>query len=223
MKFYDDIDLQKNQLKNVVLEQKTESSEGAEGQIVYDKTDKHAKIYIDTEYKQLALKEDVLEAIANTDFSKFEIVDELPDPQEAKENIFYLHYNIDSAHYDIYAKVNDQLVWIDDTTVDLSAYAKTADVDAALAEKVDKEDGWGLSQENFSYEDELKLASIEEGADVNVIEKVKVNDIELPVTEEDKSVNINITVYSKDSTKYVFARDSKDNGLNIEVITEEGG
>lgn len=243
MKVYNNLDLQNNELKNALLDKQDDISKKAvkDGQIIFDISDNHIKVGINKIFEALALKKElpikvsdllndidfqtkqqVDEAIASADFSKFIIVDELPDPAEAKEKIFYLTYNINTQHYDIYAKIDDKLVWIDDTTIDLSEYVKTTDMNSALDNKVDKEDGWGLSQENFSYEDEIKLSTIEEGADVNVIEAVKVNGAELPVAEEDKSVNINITVYSKDSTKYIFARDSKDNGLNLEIITKEG-
>lgn len=52
--------------------------------------------------------------------------------------------------------------------VDLSDYAKTADVEAALAEKVDAEEGSRLITE----EEAEKLSNIESGAQANIIESV---------------------------------------------------
>lgn len=65
-------------------------------------------------------------------------------------------------------------------------YAKTADVNAALADKVDKVDGSRL----MTNAEGTKLAGIAEGAQVNVIEKIKVNGVEQTVT--DKAVDITV-------------------------------
>lgn len=66
-------------------------------------------------------------------------------------------------------------------------YAKTADVNAELAKKVDKVDGSRL----MTNAEGTKLAGIAEGAQVNVIEKVKVNGVEQTVGD-DKSVNVTV-------------------------------
>lgn len=52
--------------------------------------------------------------------------------------------------------------------VDLSDYAKSGDVDSALAEKVDKETGKGLSTNDYTTAEKNKLSGIEAGAQVNV-------------------------------------------------------
>lgn len=65
-------------------------------------------------------------------------------------------------------------------------YAKTADVNAALADKVDKVDGSRL----MTNAEGTKLAGIADGAQVNVIEKIKVNGVEQTVT--DKAVDITV-------------------------------
>lgn len=55
--------------------------------------------------------------------------------------------------------------WTDtNTTYDLSPYAKTADVNAALAKKVDKVSGKGLSTEDFTAALKTKLNGIATGA-----------------------------------------------------------
>jgi len=54
--------------------------------------------------------------------------------------------------------------------------------------KVDKEEGKGLSENDFTDEDKEKLDDIEEGAQENVIEVIKRNGAALPVT--DKTVDI---------------------------------
>lgn len=68
----------------------------------------------------------------------------------------------------------------------IEEYAKTADVNAALANKVDKVEGSRL----MTNVEGTKLAGIAEGAQVNVIEKIKVNGVEQTVT--DKSVDIKV-------------------------------
>lgn len=68
----------------------------------------------------------------------------------------------------------------------IADYAKTADVNAELAKKVDKVDGSRL----MTNAEGTKLAGIAEGAQVNVIEKIKVNGVEQTVT--DKAVDIKV-------------------------------
>lgn len=68
----------------------------------------------------------------------------------------------------------------------IADYAKTADVNAKLAKKVDKVDGSRL----MTNAEGTKLAGIAEGAQVNVIEKIKVNGVEQTVT--DKAVDIKV-------------------------------
>ena len=58
----------------------------------------------------------------------------------------------------------------------------------AVADKVDKVEGMGLSQNSYTTAEKTKLTGIAEGAQVNVIETVKVNGIALKVT--DKAVNV---------------------------------
>lgn len=69
----------------------------------------------------------------------------------------------------------------------IADYAKTADVNAELAKKVDKVEGSRL----MTNAEGTKLAGIAEGAQVNVIEKIKVNGVEQAVGE-DKSVNVTV-------------------------------
>ena len=66
-------------------------------------------------------------------------------------------------------------------------YAKTADVDTELAKKVDKVEGSRL----MTTAEGTKLAGIAEGAQVNVIEKIKVNGVEQQVGDG-KSVNVTV-------------------------------
>ena len=61
--------------------------------------------------------------------------------------------------------------------------------------KVDKVEGKELSSNDYTTTEKDKLAAVDEGAQVNVIESVKVNGTALVVTE--KGVNIDLTEYAK--------------------------
>lgn len=90
-------------------------------------------------------------AIAATGHASFKKVDAIPDAGSAQENILYLVMNAETGHYDIYAKVENEVVLLDDTTVNLSNY-------------VEKEEGKGLSTNDYTTEEKTKLAGIAEGA-----------------------------------------------------------
>lgn len=75
------------------------------------------------------------------------------------------------------------------------AAAVKADVDDALAGKVDKVEGKGLSTNDYTAAEKTKLTGIATGAQVNVIESVKVDGTALAITE--KAVNIDLSGYAK--------------------------
>lgn len=66
-----------------------------------------------------------------------------------------------------------------------------------MANKVDKETGKGLSTNDYTTAEKTKLSGIATGAQVNVLENVKVNGTALSVT--DKAVNIDLSTYAKKS------------------------
>ena len=92
-------------------------------------------------------------AIAASGHAHFEEVDAVPSAEEAQENVMYLVMNDETGHYDIYAKVGDAVVLLDDTTVDLSAYAKTAEVTAAISAAIS-----GLNIDQYATDTELAAA-----------------------------------------------------------------
>lgn len=77
--------------------------------------------------------------------------------------------------------------------------ALTPDANRAVnidtSNKVDKENGKGLSTNDYTTADKNKLTSIAAGAQVNVLEVIKVN--ETPLTPASKAVNIDLTPYAK--------------------------
>lgn len=86
-------------------------------------------------------------AIAKTGHASFKKVDAVPEAESAEDNVMYLVMNSKTKHYDIYAKVENEVVLLDDTTVDLTNY-------------VEKEEGKGLSTNDYTTEDKEKLAGL---------------------------------------------------------------
>lgn len=86
-------------------------------------------------------------AIAESGHAIFQKVDAVPDPSAAQTNILYLVLNEDTQHYDIYAKIDNEMELLDDTSVDLSNY-------------VQKEAGKGLSTNDYTTEEKNKLAGL---------------------------------------------------------------
>ena len=99
------------------------------------------------------VQEAIQAAIAASGHAHFEEVEAVPSAEEAAENVMYLVMNDETGHYDIYAKVGESVVLLDDTTVDLSAYAKTADVTAAITEAIN-----GLNIDQYATDTELNAA-----------------------------------------------------------------
>ena len=134
-------------------------------------------------------------AISASGHAKFILANEIPNPDEAEDNVMYLVQSAeDAAKHDIYVRVQSgdtyTMLLIDDTDTDLSGYAKTADVNAALDKKVDKVSGKGLSTNDYTTEEKSKLSGIAEGAQVNIIETVKVNGSAL--TPANKAIDITV-------------------------------
>lgn len=75
-------------------------------------------------------------AIAASGHAHFEKVDEVPSADDAVENVLYLVMNEETNHYDIYALVSGKVELIDDTTVDMSNYSTTEQMNAAISAAV---------------------------------------------------------------------------------------
>lgn len=107
-------------------------------------------------------------AIAGTGHAQFVKAEAVPAKENAQDNVLYLVMNADTGFYDIYAKVDDDVVRLDDTSVNLTDYVTKAALTEALGSKVDAVDGSRLMT-NVEGE---KLAGIAEGAQVNIIDAV---------------------------------------------------
>ena len=75
-------------------------------------------------------------------------------------------------------------------TTDLSAYATTEWVNTQLANKVTVEAGKGLSTNDYTTTEKDKLAAIEAGAQVNVIEQIEVNGVTASIAGKKATVTI---------------------------------
>lgn len=86
---------------------------------------------------------------------------------------------------------------VDTTTYEAGIALKvdTTTYNTGMAAKVDKVDGKQLSTNDYTNTDKDKLTNIAAGAEVNVLEAVKVNGEALTVT--DKGVNIDLSGYAK--------------------------
>lgn len=76
----------------------------------------------------------------------------------------------------------------------LGALPTKSDLDTSLGGKVDKVSGKGLSTNDYTTAEKTKLSGIAEGAEVNVISTIKVNNTAL--TPSSKAVNIDLTGYA---------------------------
>lgn len=126
-------------------------------------------------------------AVAGTEHASFKKVDTIPTLETAEDNILYLVMNADTGFYDIYAKVENAVVRLDDVSVDLDNYVTVEQLNAALNNKVDKIEGKGLSTNDYTNEEKEKLASIVSGAEVNVINGAS---NEFSISEDDKILSV---------------------------------
>lgn len=123
-----------------------------------------------------AIAEAIQAAIAATGHASFSKVDAVPSAEEAKANVLYLVMNADTGFYDIYAKVETEVVRLDDVSVNLDAYSTTGQMNAAIAEaiknKVDAVEGKGLSTNDFTDALKTKLEGMNADGEKNVVSSV---------------------------------------------------
>ena len=178
----------------------------------FDVPTKVSQLTNDKKYQtDTEVAEAVAAAIADTGHASFKNVDAIPAAADAEDNILYLVMNSKTNHYDIYAKIGDEVVLIDDTTVDLSEYAKTTDVNTALEDKVDAVEGMGLSSNDYTDTEKDKLAGVTDGA----------TKVEASATNGNVKINgADITVYTEpdDILHGKIADDTEVNEMLTEVF-----
>lgn len=181
-----------------------------------------------------AIAEAIQTAIAATGHASFKKVGTVPTAAEAQDNVLYLVMNADTGFYDIYAKVENEVVRLDDVSVNLDGYSTTEQMNeaiaTAIANKVDKVDGKGLSTNDFTNKAKAKLDGVEAGANQNLIEIVKLNGAALDISE--KAVNIpvagataGVVTSSADENKVAVAEDGsmEVNSLNMSKLVQSEG
>jgi hypothetical protein len=104
-----------------------------------------------------AINSAIATAIAKSAHARFEKVEKVPSNDEAQDNVLYLVMNAATGYYDIYAKAGEEVVRLDDTTVDLSGY-------------VQKETGKGLSTNDYTTAEKTKLDGMTIATDAEVTE-----------------------------------------------------
>ena len=117
-------------------------------------------------------KEETEQKIAAAGHASFKKVDTVPDAATAESNVLYLVWNTTTNYYDIYAKIDNAVVRLDDVSVNLDAYSTTEQMNAAIADaiknKVDKVEGSRL----INADEINKLATVQKGAEPNVVKSV---------------------------------------------------
>lgn len=129
---------------------------------------------------------DVAEAIAAANHLKYSVVESVPSTEEADANTWYLVYNDESQHYDIYGLVNGSVQLIDDTTVDLTDYSTTEAMQAWVTQQIT-----ALNIDQYATDDDLAAAvariSTLETQIGNVYTKTEADEL---FTDETEAANI---------------------------------
>ena len=111
------------------------------------------------------------------------------------DNLYFYSFDAGSGVGRVLYYINDDLAWY----IQSVNYSEEIDyIYTALEGKVDVVDGKGLSTEDYTTAEKTKLAGIATGAQVNVIESVKVNGTALTVTN--KAVDVTVPTKTSDIT-----------------------
>lgn len=207
-----------------------------------------------------ATKTYVGEQISNADHLKREIVTEIPKPETADKNTIYM-LKIESVtgndKYREYLLIDGTVQCIGDTSVDLTDYAKTTDVDKKLNNKADKteiptvptnvseftndagyltehqdisnlvvkEEGKGLSSNDYTSEEKTKLGGVGTSQGRNLIPYPLTNRITNGITytvQSDGSVLANGTASAENNAYYNFAYKTLKLGDTSYTLSCEG-
>ena len=98
---------------------------------------------------------------------------------------------------------------------DLENYDDTQIVNS-LDSKVDKVEGKQLSTEDYTTAEKEKLANIQDGGQENVLEKIKINGVDVPIDPTDKSANITLPIESE----YIIAFDGVNDTFDLPTDIE---
>ena len=127
-----------------------------------------------------ALQNSKVDKVTGKGLSTNDLTNELKATYDAKQDALTAGDNIDITNGVISA--TDTIY--DDTEV-------RSDISALQSGKVDKVQGKGLSTEDYTTAEKSKLENIEAGAEVNIIETVKVNNTSL-TPDANRAVNVSV-------------------------------
>lgn len=207
-----------------------------------------------------ATKTYVGEQISNADHLKREIVTEVPKPETADKNTIYM-LKIESVtgndKYREYLLIDGTVQCVGDTSVDLTDYAKTIDVDKKLNNKADKteipivptniseftndagyltehqdisnlvvkEEGKGLSSNDYTSEEKTKLGGVGTSQGRNLIPYPLTDRTTNGITytvQSDGSVLANGTASAENNAYYNFAYKTLKLGDTSYTLSCEG-
>lgn len=164
-------------------------------------------------YTKIEADSAIAAAIANVDHLSREIVDILPDIEDANPNTIYMTpsglQEDDNKYYE-WILINGIFEQVGSWEVDLKAYAKAADVETALNAKVDKDGDSRL----MTLDEGSKLEGIEENAEKNIINSVSADFEILSDDSHDRQLTLKPIAINK-----VIDLENK---LNSKVDKEEG-
>lgn len=151
-------------------------TKGADGSLQWVKPDtttvESNRVAIETLTGNVYTKTETEAKIAEAGHASFKKVDAVPTVEIAESNVLYLVMNADTGFYDIYAKVDNAVVRLDDVSVNLEDYSTTEETNAAITEaiknKVDAVEGSRL----MTNEEGAKLETVKENAEPNFIKSV---------------------------------------------------
>ena len=143
------------------------------------------------------------------DLTLYKVVSVLPTSSIDTTKIYLVKDSaVDNNSYSEYMYVDGSWEKLGDfrSSVDLEPYAKTEYVNTKLATKVDKENGKGLSTNDFTTVEKNKLASISEGA----------NNYSLPLAEPDLRGGVKIG-YNTNSSNRNYAVQLSNEQMYVNV------
>ena len=143
------------------------------------------------------------------DLTLYKVVSVLPTSSIDTTKIYLVKDSaVDNNSYSEYMYVDGSWEKLGDfrSSVDLEPYAKTEYVNTKLATKVDKEDGKGLSTNDFTTVEKNKLAGISEGA----------NSYSLPLAEPDLRGGVKIG-YNTNSSNRNYAVQLSNEQMYVNV------
>nr|DAM75730.1 MAG TPA: Head fiber protein [Caudoviricetes sp.] len=197
----------------------------------------NAKQYTDDKVGEIKNKVDELNSF------DIQIVANLPTTNISTHTIYLTPSGQEQNNiYDEFIYVNGEWEAIGMEKTDLSNYYNKQEVDAAIAnagghaadtytkpeirsflrEKVDKEDGKGLSTNDYTTAEKTKLAGVEAGANKTVVDDELSSTSTNPVQNKVINAEIDKLIWGKANNGSAYTKTEADNLLNLKVTKEVG-